>query len=161
MNLLCRGLLCGLLLASSIASAQPAIEQHPIQFNKGATGATIKGSLKGDQTIDYTLRAGAGQTMVVHCTPTNASAYFNVIPPGSDEAIFIGSISGNEFTTELSASGTYTIRVYLMRNAARRNETTQYTLDVTVSGASDVAAQAAGDTAAASIFIPNALIHGS
>jgi hypothetical protein len=143
------GLMCGLLLAASVASAQPATEQQPVQFKKGESGATIKGSLKGDQIIDYTLRASAGQVMVVHFKPTNPSAYFNVMPPGSDEAIFIGSSSGNEFSGDLKASGVYTIRVYLMRNAARRNESVNYTLDVGVSGAARPAGAAAGATTAA------------
>jgi hypothetical protein len=143
------GLMCGLLLASSVAPAQPAIKQQPVQFKKGESGATIKGSLKGDQIIDYTLRASAGQVMVVHFKPTNPSAYFNVMPPGSDEAIFIGSSSGNEFSGDLKASGVYTIRVYLMRNAARRNESVNYTLDVGVSGAAKPAGAAAGAATAA------------
>jgi hypothetical protein len=143
------GLMCGLLLASSVASAQPAIKQQPVQFKKGESGATIKGSLKGDQIIDYTLRASAGQVMVVHFKPTNPSAYFNVMAPGSDEAIFIGSTSGNEFSGDLKASGVYIIRVYLMRNAARRNESVNYTLDVGVSGAAKPAGAAAGAATAA------------
>ena len=126
--------ICGLLLAASVAAAQPAIKQQTIQFKKGEAGATIKASLKGDQTIDYTLRASAGQVMVVRFKPSNPSAYFNVLPPGTDEAMFIGSTSGNEFSAELTASGVYTIRVYLMRNAARRNESVDYTLDVAVAG---------------------------
>ena len=123
-------LLLGLLLASSHAMAGAPIWQHAIPFMPGATSATLKGTLKGDQTIDYQLRARAGQTLAVHFKPGNQSACFNILPPGSEEALFIGSTSGNDFTGKLSADGTYTIRVYLMRSAARRNETTQYTLDV-------------------------------
>jgi hypothetical protein len=37
-------------------------------------------------------------------------------------------------TTLLPADGVYTIRVYLMRNAARRNETANYTLEVRIAG---------------------------
>lgn len=140
-----------LALASAPAVAQPKIEQRIVQFKTGETGATIKGAIKGDQTIDYKLRAGAGQAMVVQFRPSNPSAYFNVLPPGSSgEAIHIGSSAGNEFSTDLKASGEYTIRVYLMRNAARRNESANYTLDIGVSG--DVkksSAPAAGSTAAA------------
>jgi len=143
------GLICGLLLASSVVSAQPAIKQEPVQFKKGESGATIKGSLKGDQIIDYTLRASAGQVMVVQLKPSNPSAYFNVMAPGSDEAIFIGSTSGNEFSGDLKASGVYTIRVYLMRNAARRNESVNYTLDIGVAGAAKPASAAPAAATAA------------
>ena len=56
-----------------------------------------------------------------------------MLPPGSeDEAIFVGSSGGNEWTGTLPADGEYKLRVYLMRSAARRNETASYTLTVTV-----------------------------
>lgn len=129
-------LVAGLVLATLPAAAQSPIQTKTVQFKKGESGASIKGALKGDQSIDYKLTAGAGQTMVIKFAPSNASAYFNLLPPGSQgEAIHIGSSAGNEFAGELQTGGPYTIRVYLMRNAARRNESTQYTLDVGVSGA--------------------------
>ena len=123
-----------MVMAIPPALAQPAITTKQVQFKKGESGATIKGTIKGDQIIDYKLRAGAGQAMVVQFKPSNPSAYFNVLPPGSDEAIHIGSSAGNDFSTDLKAGGEYTIRVYLMRNAARRNESANYTLDIGVSG---------------------------
>ena len=124
-----------LLLAGHPPLAAQAPEKRPVQFPKGGSGVTLTGTIKGSQTIDYTLRAQAGQVMAVSFKPSNASAYFNVMAPGSTgEAIFIGSTSGNEYSGDLAASGEYTIRVYLMRNAARRNETANYQLDVRVTG---------------------------
>lgn len=67
-------------------------------------------------------------------------------PRSKDVATFIGSISGNEFTADLAQSGDYVIRVYLMRNAARRNEKCQFALTVEISpGAEKNAPSAAGD----------------
>jgi hypothetical protein len=121
--------------AGSPVFAAGSIESRPIQFATGASSATVKGSLKGDETIDYTLRAKAGQTMHVTLKTSNAGNYFNVLPPGSnDVAIFVGSTSGNEWSEPLPADGEYKIRVYLMRSAARRNETADYTLTVGISG---------------------------
>jgi hypothetical protein len=48
--------------------------------------------------------------------------------------VFIGSTEGNRWTGLLAADGEYTIRVYLMRSAARRNETANYTLTVGITG---------------------------
>lgn len=111
------------------------IQTKPIQFAKGSSAATIKGTIKGDQTIDYTLRAKAGQTMKVTLKTSKGANYFNVLPPGSkDEAIFVGSTEGNEWTGTLPADGEYKVRVYLMRSAARRNETASYTLTVGITG---------------------------
>jgi hypothetical protein len=45
----------------------------------------------------------------------------------------VGSTSGNRYGGTLPADGTY-IRAYLIRNAARRNETTSYKLEVGVAG---------------------------
>ncbi len=139
MKTLFTSLLLSLLLASPHAAAGTPIRQQAIQFKPGAASVTIKGTLKGDQTIDYQLRARAGQTLTVRFKPSNLSAYFNVLPPGSETALFIGSTAGNDFTGTLPVDGTYTIRVYLMRNAARRNETTTYTLDVGLAGAAPAA----------------------
>ncbi len=77
MKTLIAGVLASVLLATLPARAQPQIQQQQVQFKKGESGATIKGSLKGEQIIDYKLRAGTGQAMVVHFKPSNPSGYFN------------------------------------------------------------------------------------
>ncbi|GJL60852.1 MAG: hypothetical protein NPIRA03_37090 [Nitrospirales bacterium] len=112
-----------------------AIQSKPLHFAKGTSSATVEGSLKGDQIIDFKLGAKAGQTMRVALETSNLSNYFNVLPPGSnDAAIFIGSMSGNEWTGTLPANGENTVRVYLMRNAARRNEVADYRLMIGITG---------------------------
>lgn len=129
-------------LIAFVPAARADIETKPVQFKRGERSATIKGALKGYQTIDYTLRAWAGQKMTVVFRSTNASAYFNLLPPGSNnEAIHIGSTAGNDWSGALPADGLYKVRTYLMRNAARRNETAAFTLRVGIDGA-------AGGTAA-------------
>ncbi|MDR7058509.1 MULTISPECIES: hypothetical protein [unclassified Sphingopyxis] len=119
------------------AFAVPSLAQAPIrtervQFAKGASSKTIKASIKGYQTVDYALGVRAGQTMTVSLTTSNASAYFNIIAPGADAALFTGSIDGNRASVQIPSSGDYKVRVYLMRNAARRNETANYTLTIGV-----------------------------
>jgi hypothetical protein len=78
--------------------------------------------------------------MTVKLATKHSANYFNVLPPGSnDVAIFIGSSSGNEWIGTLPADGEYKLRVYLMRSAARRNETAHYTLTVGITGAAHAA----------------------
>jgi hypothetical protein len=117
-------------------AAQP-IEVKRISFAPGSSSATLKGSITGDKTVDYKLGAKAGQTMSVKLKTGNLSNYFNVLPPGSETALFVGSTSGNEWTGSLPTDGDYTIRVYLMRNAARRNERANYALTVGITGRTD------------------------
>ena len=123
------------LLQPALAGAQPAPpRQERVTFAKGASSATIKGQVKGDAEVDYLVRAAAGQTITVSLKVSNRSNYFNVLPPGSqDVAMYVGQ-TGEAYTVMLPADGDYTVRVYLMRNAARRNEISNYELTVTVTG---------------------------
>lgn len=126
------------LAATGLLLAMPAMAQQKtnVVFAKGASSATMKGSIKGAQDRSYIVSARAGQIMTIDFKPTNASAYFNIMAPGSNgEAMFIGSSAGNRFSGPLTVSGPHTILVYLMRNAARRNETANYTLTVSVKNA--------------------------
>ena len=126
-----------LLVSSSHGFATDEIRTERVQFKKGADGATIKGGIKGYQFVDYLLGARAGQTMHVTLQTNNGANYFNVLPPGSNAAIAIGANLGNEWTGTLPVDGDYTVRVYLMRSAARRNETANYTLSVSITGRAD------------------------
>ena len=138
------------------AIAADAIGKETVQFAKGASVATIKGVLKGDQTVDYRVRAGAGQTLTVALKGSNAQNYFNVLPPGSaDVAMFVGQ-DGGRYKGVLPTDGDYTIRVYLMRPAARRNETSNYALTVGVTGKPLAAVPAAKDA-----LIPGTRFHAS
>lgn len=106
-----------------------------IHFSKGNNQTTINGKLKGYQSIDYQLRAGAGQTITIRLTSSHRSNYFNLLPPGSAEAAMaIGELSENAFTGLLPDDGLYTVRVYLVRSAARRNESSQFELQVSIEG---------------------------
>jgi len=132
------GIVAALLLAPPVfAHAQTAPQaprQERVTFAKGSSSATLRGRLKGDAEVDYVVRAGAGQTLSVKLKKSNPQNYFNVLPPGSaDVAMCVGQ-SGEDFTGMLPADGDYTVRVYLVRAAARRNESSAYALTVGVTG---------------------------
>jgi hypothetical protein len=112
--------------------AENAIRKETVQFAKGSTQATIQARIKGDADVDYLVRAKAGQTMTVTLKTSNRMNYFNVLPPDTGEALFVGQDGSGHFEGVLPKDGEYTIRVYLMRAAARRNESAQYTLTVKV-----------------------------
>jgi len=128
------------------------IRQERVSFKPGTSSATVTGSLKGDATVDYVLGARAGQTMRVSLKTSNGANYFNVLPPGSEAAIAIGANLGNQWTGALPANGDYRIRVFLMRSAARRNETAKYTLSVGITGRAD--AKVAGTSYHATGTVP-------
>ena len=132
------------LFAVSPALAAEDIRKEPVHFAKGATSATIKGRITGYETVDYVLGAKAGQTMAVTFKTSNRLAYFNVLAPGSETALFVGSMdaTGEHYEGTLPADGDYAIRIYQMRAAARRKESATYTLDVSVTGAAASASPA-------------------
>jgi hypothetical protein len=128
------------MLTSLVLAGRPAGGQPPppprerVNFAPGAASATIKGQLKGDATIDYVVRAAAGQTLAVTLVAGNRSTYFNVLSPGSHDVAMYAPQTGDPYTGLLPADGDYTVRVYLVRAAARRKEASTYTLTIGVTG---------------------------
>jgi len=121
-------------MASVTLAHGQGIRQERVTFAPGASSATLQGSITGDESVDYVLGAKAGQTMTVTMKTAHGANYFNVLPPGSEAAIAIGSNLGNKWSGTLPVDGDYRIRVYLMRSAARRNERAAYTLTVGITG---------------------------
>lgn len=141
MRMVVSSIMAVLLLATGATGFAAQIRQERVAFSPGTTETTIRGKISGRQIVDYRLRAREGQNLFVEFAPTNPSAYFNILPRGSETALFIGSTSGNRFSGRLPAAGDYTLRVYLMRSAARRHETARYILKVSLE---DVGLPAAG-----------------
>ena len=154
--LIATALILLLSVAASANAAAPDARIERVDFASGATSRVIKGQIKGDHYVDYALRGGAGQTLSVEMKSSNAANYFNINPPGSEMSMFIGSTSGARFSGVLPVEGDYTVRVYLMRNAARRNELANYTLTLSLTGKPLVATPAAKDA-----LIPGTLFHAS
>jgi hypothetical protein len=127
--------LLSILVVGPPVFAKDEIRKERVQFKKGASTATIKGTIKGYETVDYLLGAKAGQHMNVSLATKHGATYFNILAPGENEvAMFNASASQNQFEGALPASGDYKIRVYMMRSAARRNEAASYTLTVGITG---------------------------
>lgn len=125
----------------AILFALPAAAQNrdqrieTVSFPAGSTGTTITDRIRGYEYVDYRIGANADQWMTVQLDTDNTQNYFNVLAPGqSDVAFFIGSTRGNWFEGSLPESGTYTIRVYMMRAAARRDEVADYRLSISITG---------------------------
>ena len=140
-SILAAGILCS--LDPTIAAAQDGVRTEQVFFPAGTTGTTISDSVTGRASVDYKVGAESGQTLRVRLTSDNTATYFNVYAPGTgpgDAALAVGSLTGpmmvdlNRFEGVLPVSGVYTISVYLFRNAARRGETSNYMLDLSITG---------------------------
>jgi len=119
--------------------------------------AVVSGNIRGHAYRDFAVRAGAGQVLGISLDKSGSAAYFNVLPPGSsDVAMFIGSTSGDRFEGTAPIAGDYTVRVYLMRSAARRNETSRFTLTARLAGAALVPLPARDDA-----VVPGTAFHAT
>jgi hypothetical protein len=122
------------LLIGLTQSAAAGDRTETVKFKPGAISALKKGTVKGYDTVTYRLDAREGQVMQVLFSPSNRSCYFNASAPGRPGLVFDGTMSGNEYSANLEASGRYTFQVFLMRNAARRGEACKYTISFEISG---------------------------
>jgi hypothetical protein len=143
------------------ATASDGIETRTIRFAQGASSATMKGTIAGRQTVDYKLRARAGQTMSVTLDTRHGANYFNVLPPGSNDVAIPDAIERQTWSGPLPADGEYTVRVYLMRSAARRNESASYTLTVAVTGGTGAATSTLGQAPASDAKVRGTPYHAT
>jgi len=134
------------------ATAQEDTRTVEVHFAPGTTGISETDRIKGYQSVLYKVGAEAGQTMDITLSTEHTSTYFNVYAPGSgpgDQALAVSQFTENtmipdinRFSGTLPASGEYTISVYMMRSAARRDEVAEYVMDISVVGATGDAVKA-------------------
>ena len=63
MRLLVRLAVLAAVLSSPLAALAQDLRTVPVRFAPGAIGATLRGSIVGDQSVAYTFGAEAGQTL--------------------------------------------------------------------------------------------------
>ncbi|MCO6386783.1 hypothetical protein [Aliihoeflea sp. 40Bstr573] len=106
-----------------------AQETSSIEVDAGRS-VVVEDAISGYDYLDFTVDTAAGDVLAVILAATDLSTYFNVMSPNVDEAIFNGSIEGDSFAGTVDTAGLQTIRVYMMRNAARRGETSRFALAI-------------------------------
>jgi hypothetical protein len=72
--------------------------------------------------------------MTVDFKASSRSTYFSIFQADATSAFFNGPLRGSRFKKRLLTAGTYTIQVYLTRNAARRSETANYIFALGITG---------------------------
>ncbi|MEZ5811620.1 MAG: hypothetical protein R3D45_09415 [Rhizobiaceae bacterium] len=129
-----------LALVAAFLGAVPATAQMSaeVKFDPGNYGTLLSGTIRGDEYFDYRLGASGGQELFAELTVTGTNGdgtiYFNVLPPGSnDAAIYVGSNDTDRTETiNLPESGEYIIRVYLLGNDRDTDKTVGYNLDISI-----------------------------
>jgi hypothetical protein len=119
---------CVILACANAAAADP-VRHEKVVLTPHAPVQQLSGKIKGNATVEYSLVVPAGAVLDLRLKGANRSNYFNVFAEGADEALFVGSRDGDHFHATATGGGAYKVQVYLMRNAARRNETASYVLE--------------------------------
>lgn len=109
-------LLCALLLGSFTAAhpaqAAPAVQSgtQRIRFAPGATSGVVNGTLGGGQVTRYVLTALAGQTMTVQPYSDGAPVFVTIFD--TSRSLMGSTVSGEQWSGRLPATGDYTFAVY-------------------------------------------------
>ncbi|WP_246780601.1 SH3 domain-containing protein [Rhizobium sp. AQ_MP] len=137
------GVVAMALVAVAESGQQTAVAQERsarVEFSRGQSSTVIRGTVRGYEGVNYRINVRGGQRIAVTMDSSNGSNYFNILAPDSGEALFNGSVSGDFADIIVPESGDYVVQVYLMRNAARRNEQARFTLRIEVTGGRPAAA---------------------
>jgi hypothetical protein len=167
MSKLFSALLLATLITTPVILPSPALSEvrkERVQFQAGTSGTTIQGKIKGEQIVQYLIRANAGQTLSVGFNSDNGGSSFNIYAPGKvpgkDGAMVIGENVGNAYEGSLPATGDYIIQVGLNRNARRNNEVANYRLKINITGGNKNDAKVPGTNYHATGEIPCSMGNG-
>lgn len=101
-----------------------------VRFQSGHTSARLRGRIVGRDAKDYVVGAKAGQAMAVRLSSSNPATYF-VIYSINGRANDMNETT--EWSENLTESGDYLIRVFMMRSAARRKgAAANFTLSISI-----------------------------
>ena len=117
-------------LSASIGTAVAA--QEALTFPEMGSVQVIEGQITGGDFVDYLVSAKQSQIISVDLQSTRASAFFNIQPLGDPVALFVGSRDGDVADIPAPSDGDYIIRVYQMRVTARRGETADYSIGISI-----------------------------
>ncbi len=126
-------LLFGLAVLSMLflfAENGSAQTKQRVSFVRGASSATVSGTVKGYKYIDYVVGAREGQTLSVRVSGSTSAQLAVFMPDGGN--IGMDAAGVESWSGELPTSGDYVVRVLQPRAQARRGETARYSLRISI-----------------------------
>ncbi|MEO6104420.1 MAG: hypothetical protein ABIP44_12410 [Pseudoxanthomonas sp.] len=127
----------GLLTALIVAVAVPAIPQEAgtmvrVTFDGDHGSRTFENAIDGFNDVSYVVAMRAGQSLQVSLGSNNISNCFDLYAPGATKPSYIGGDSGSTHRMLAKTAGDYVVKVFLLRLAARDNQSAQYSLELTL-----------------------------
>jgi len=115
-------------------SADNKIKTIPLKFEANEIFKIVEDSIHGYEIHDYIFELSQGLNIQLSLKPLSGKPYFNLMEPNEEfMAIYNSSIDDdNQYAGITKKSGTYKVRVYLMRSAARRDELGKFRLKLSM-----------------------------
>jgi hypothetical protein len=122
-----------LLLAAvaPLAVAQDAIRSEPVTLTAGEP-RVITDTLGGFETVLYKIPLRSAESLSVALASSNLSNCFEIFAPGTAKPFYLSELHGNRHDFRATAAGEYTVKVFLLRLAARDYQFAQYDLTLTL-----------------------------
>jgi hypothetical protein len=114
------------------ARAQDAERRQQVELAAGAPTRTFSDAIGGFEAVSYAMHLRSGQTLDISLATNNLSNCFDVYTSGAEKPFFVGGDSGSSHRFRATASGEYIIKVYLLRLAARDNQSAHYSLGLKI-----------------------------
>lgn len=131
-------------LALALPISAQEVRRETVDAAAASAGVVLTGTIRGEASAEYILTGAAGQVLSVDLLSEDGALNFTITAKGQSEAMFMSETSGPVADLSLSAAGDYVVQLFLMRSAARRDEATDYTLGLGLTGADFADALAGG-----------------
>lgn len=127
-----RSFLMALICAVVAPAAFPQEAGSPVRvtFHDDLTVRSFEDALDGFNEISYVVALREGQSLQVSLASNNISNCFDIYAPGATKPFYVGGDSGSTHRMLARTAGDYTVKVFLLRLAARDNQSAQYTLEL-------------------------------
>lgn len=116
-----------------VAASLEADRRVPVSIQADGKPQVFEDSISDFEVVSYVIPLQEGQTLQAVLASSNAANHFDIHAPGEAKPFYIGAESGNSHRLQVKASGNYTVRVFLLRFAAKDGQDARYALELTVS----------------------------
>jgi hypothetical protein len=126
------------LLALTCAAALPAAFPQEagsivrVTFDADHRVRRFEDAIDGFNDVSYVISMRTGQSLQVSLASNNISNCFDIYAPGATKPVFVGGDAGSTHLLLARTSGDYVVKVFLLRLAARDNQSAQYTFELTL-----------------------------
>jgi aspartate aminotransferase-like enzyme/GNAT superfamily N-acetyltransferase len=129
-----------LLFATAAAALiRPALSQEAerrvrVALDEGNAALNFEDEIRDFEAVLYVVPLRQRQWLHVLLATDNASNCFDIHAPGEPRPVYVGADSGNTCQLLAPTTGDYTVRVFLLRLAARDGQSARYTLELKLTG---------------------------